>query len=77
LVLLHAVRVVDGVLFNIPLEQEEAPLQFTCGKGVRIDDLSDTAALKMTRFKLSHLRRLYALSWECWRYVGDISATCW
>ncbi len=56
--LLHAVRVVNGVLFDIPLEQEEAPLQFTHGKGLRIDNLSDPAALKMTRFNWSQLHHL-------------------
>jgi hypothetical protein len=58
--LLHAARVVNSVLFDILLEQEEAPLQFTCRKGHRIDNLSDTAALKMTCFNWSQLRRLYA-----------------
>jgi hypothetical protein len=58
--LLHAIQVVNGVLFDIPLEQEEAPLQFTCGKGLRIDDLSDTAALKLMCFNWSQLCRLYA-----------------
>jgi hypothetical protein len=54
--LLHAVQVVDDVLFDILLEQEEAPLQFTCGKGLCIDNLSDTAALKMTAIDaINHL----------------------
>jgi hypothetical protein len=57
--LLHAIRVVNGVLFDIPLEQEEAPLQFTHGKVLHIDNLSDTAALKMTHFNWSQLRCLY------------------
>jgi hypothetical protein len=54
-----AIQVVDGILFDIPLEQEEAPLQVTCKKGLRIDDLSDTAALKMICINWSQLRRLY------------------
>jgi hypothetical protein len=58
--LLHAVRVANGILFDILPEQEEAPLQFTCGKGLRIKDLSNTAALKITRFNWSQLCPLYA-----------------
>jgi hypothetical protein len=57
--LLHAIQVADAILFDIPLKQEEAPPQFTRRKGLRIDDLSDTAALKMTRFNWGQLRRLY------------------
>jgi hypothetical protein len=55
----HAIQVVDGILFDIPLEQEGAPLQFTCGKGLCIVNLSDTAALKMMRFNWSQLLHLY------------------
>ena len=36
---------VDSFLFDIPPEEEEAPLQFTHTKGLRIDDLSDMAVL--------------------------------
>jgi hypothetical protein len=57
--LLHAVQVVDGILFDILLEQEEAPHQFNRGKGLRINNLADTAALKMTCFNWSQLRCLY------------------
>ena len=58
--LLRAVREVDSFLFDIPPEEEEAPLQFTCTKGIRIDDLSDIAAMKMTRFNWCQLKCLYA-----------------
>jgi hypothetical protein len=53
--LLRAIQVADGVLFDIPLEQEEAPLQFTRRKGLCIDDLSNSATLKMTRFNWTAL----------------------
>ena len=58
--LLRAVRVADGVLFDIPPEEEDAPLQFTCAKGLRIDDLSNTATLKLTCFNWCQLHRPYA-----------------
>ena len=58
--ILHAFREVNGILFDIPPEEEAAPIQFSRAKGLRIDDLSDMAALKMTRFNWSQLRRLYA-----------------
>ncbi len=58
--LLHAVREVDSFLFDIPPEEEEAPLQFMHAKGLWIDDLSDIAAHKMTRFNWCQLKRLYA-----------------
>ena len=56
--LLRAVRVTDGILYDIPLEEEVMPLTFARAKGLRIDDLSDPAAIKMTRFNWSQLRRL-------------------
>jgi hypothetical protein len=58
--LLRAVRIAKGLLFDIPAGQEDAPKQFLCAKGLRIDNLSDTAALKMTRFNWSQLCCLYA-----------------
>ncbi len=57
---LRAVRVTDGILDNIPPEEEAAPLMFTHAKGLRIDDLSDPAVIKMTCFNWSQLCRLYA-----------------
>ncbi len=36
------------------------PLTFAHAKGLGIDDLSDPAVIKMTRFNWSQLRRLYA-----------------
>lgn len=58
--ILRALRVADGLLFDIPPDEEAAPLTFTKKKHLRIYDLSDMAALKMTRFKWCNLRRLYA-----------------
>jgi hypothetical protein len=45
--LLHAVQIAYGIFFDIPLEQEAAPLQFLHVKGPHINSLSDTAALKI------------------------------
>ncbi len=58
--LLRAVREVDNILFNIPPEEEATPLQLARSKGLRIDDLSNMAALKMTRFNWCQLKHLYA-----------------
>jgi hypothetical protein len=58
--LLCAVRIAEGLIFDVPTGQSDAPLQFSRKKGLRIDNLSDTAALKMTRFNWSQLHRLYA-----------------
>ncbi len=62
--LLRAIRVAKGVLFDIQPEQEDAPLQFTCRKGLGIDNLSDTAALKMTHFNWSQLHLYVAFDPE-------------
>jgi hypothetical protein len=57
--LLRAVRVADGILFDSPLEQEDVPLQFTRTKGLRINNLSNTAALKTMCFNWCQLHCLY------------------
>ena len=59
--LLHAVKVADGGLFDIPPEQNDAPLQFTRAKGLHIKNLSDMAVLKMTRFNRCQLCCLWSL----------------
>ncbi len=59
--LLRALRVTDELLFDIPPDEEDAPLKYTRARNLRIDDLSDMAALKMTHFNHSQLRRLYEL----------------
>jgi hypothetical protein len=46
--LMCALHIADGILFDILLEQENAPLQFTRAKGLHSNDLSNTAALKMS-----------------------------
>ena len=54
----------DHHLFNIPLEQEEQPLQFTRKKNLRLADLSDPQARKMTHsyhIQLVHLYKLFNL----------------
>jgi hypothetical protein len=48
--LLCAIRIANGILFDIPPEQEDTLLQFTHAKGLHINDLFNTAALKMTCF---------------------------
>ena len=57
--LIRVVRVTDDILFDIPPEQEDVPLQFTHPKGIHINNLSDTAVLKMTHFNWCQLRHLY------------------
>jgi hypothetical protein len=44
--MLRALQIADGVLFDILPDQEDAPLQCTCAKGLRINDLSNNAALR-------------------------------
>jgi len=46
--LLRAMHVADAMLFNIPFHEEAAPQQFTRSKNLRIADLNDVQALKMT-----------------------------
>ncbi len=57
--MLRTLRSTDSLLFDIPPEEENTPLQFTCAKDLRIDDLSDMAAHKMTHFFHGQLCRLY------------------
>jgi len=48
------------MLFDIPFHEETAPQHFTRSKNLRIADLNDVQALKMTHFSQSQLRHLYA-----------------
>jgi hypothetical protein len=57
--LLCALRVANGILFDISPNKEDAPLQFSHAKNLCIDNLSNTAALKMMHFNNSQLRCLY------------------
>jgi len=47
------------VLFDIPFHEEAAPQQYTRSKNLRIADLNDVQALKMTHLSQSQLRHLY------------------
>ena len=47
-------------LFDIPFHEESAPQQYTRSKNLRLADLNDVQALKMTHFRQSQLRHLYA-----------------
>jgi hypothetical protein len=38
--LLRTMRVTDKILFDIPSDEEDAPVQYTCAKNLRIDDLT-------------------------------------
>jgi hypothetical protein len=58
--LLRATHVADAVLFDIPFHEEAAPQQYTRSKNLRLADLNDIQALKMTHFSLSQLGHLYA-----------------
>jgi hypothetical protein len=58
--LLQATHVADAVLFDIPFHKEAAPQQYTRSKNLRLADLNDVQALKMTHFSQSQLRHLYA-----------------
>jgi hypothetical protein len=58
--LLGAIQIADGILFDIPPEQEDAPLQFTHAKGFRINVLSNMAALKIMHFNWCQLCHLCA-----------------
>ncbi|KAL9189077.1 hypothetical protein ACHAXT_011567 [Thalassiosira profunda] len=59
--LLEVWTALDTALFDITPEEEAQPRQFTRKKDLRIDDLSDPAAHKMTHFYHGQLRRLYTL----------------
>ncbi len=53
-------HVADAVLFDIPFHKEVAPQQYTHSKNLRIADLNNVQALKMTHFSQSQLHCLYA-----------------
>jgi hypothetical protein len=57
--LLTMFRVVDCVLFDIPLDDEGQPLQMSAPRHLRIDDLSDPVAIRLTHFSHEQLRALY------------------
>ena len=57
--LLTVFRVVDCVLFDIPLDDKGQPLQMSAPRHLHIDDLSDPVAIRLTRFSHEQLRALY------------------
>jgi hypothetical protein len=58
--LLQALYVANAMLFDIPFHEEAALQQYTRSKNLRIANLKDVQALKMTHLSQSQLRRLYA-----------------
>ena len=57
--LLRVCRNMDSNLYDIAPVEEEQPRQYTAHKKLRIDDLSDPKAHKMTHFYHGQLLRLY------------------
>jgi hypothetical protein len=57
--LLQAMHVADAMLFDIPFHEEAASQQYTRSKNLRLADLNDIQALKMTHFSQIQLRHLY------------------
>jgi hypothetical protein len=58
--LLRAMHVANAMLFDIPFHEEAAPQKLTRSKNLRIADLNDVQALKMTHFNQSQLHHLCA-----------------
>ena len=61
--LLTLFRVVDCVLFDIPLDDQGQPLQMSAPRHLRIDDLSDPVGIRLTRFSHEQL-------WVLFGYFG-------
>ena len=57
--LLTVFRVVDCVLFDILLDDQGQPLQMSAPRHLRIDDLSDPVAIRLTHFSHEQLRVFY------------------
>ena len=57
--LLRGMIVYDAALFDIPLHQEIMPQQYSRPKNIRLANINDVQALKMTHFNYSQLRQLY------------------
>ena len=55
----NVLQVFDHVLFDIPLDEAAQPLQMTLPKNLQIDDMSDSEAIRLTRFNHAQLRELY------------------
>ncbi len=55
----NVLQVFDHVLFDIPPDEATQPLQMTPPKNLRIDDLSDPKAIRLTHFNHAQLCDLY------------------
>ena len=65
--------VVDCVLFDILLDDEGQPLQMSALRHLRIDDLSDPVAIRLTRFSHEQLRALYGyFGFEALLFPGKV-----
>ena len=72
--LLTVFRVVDCVLFDIPLDDEGQPLQMSAPRHLCIDDLSDPVAIRLTRFSHEQLRALYGyFGFEAFLDPGEVT----
>ncbi len=58
--LLQALHVTNAMLFDIPFHEEAVPQQYTRSKNLRIANLNNDQALKITHFSQSQLHWLYA-----------------
>lgn len=57
--LLQMWRTMDNLLYDISPEEEEQPIRYTRRRHLRIRDLSDPEAHKMTHFYVDQLQRMY------------------
>jgi hypothetical protein len=58
--LLQALHLTNMTLFDIPFCKEAAPQTFSRPKNLRLVNLNNVQALKMTHFNQGQLRQLYA-----------------
>ena len=58
--LLRGMQVYDAMLFDIPLHQEILPQQYSRPMNLRLADINDVLAFKMTHFNHNQLRQLYS-----------------
>ncbi len=57
--LMMRLRTIDSMLFDIPAAEDAQPKQMTPPRDLRINDLSDPEAHRLTRFYTAQLRQLY------------------
>ena len=71
--LLAMFRVVDCILFEIPLDDEGQPLQMSAMRHLCIDNLSDPETIRLTRFSHEQLRALYGyFGFEALLDLGEV-----